>query len=731
MKTTWSIGKKLITSFLAVAAITLLLGLVSYYGAAKSNQAIGKIGTVLLPSVQSLLIISEAQTAVDSAENALLSREIDLKARQEKYAAFAAAWKRVDDAWRIYEPLPQTPAEAATWKKFDPAWQAWKKDHQALVALSQEYDKTVEAQQQGAEGYAKMANQALKINPVSFAKAKALVDQVIEIYRAKSDNARATFSKVDLLTVYSLLTIKEAQTGIDAAENALLDRSGDLAGRQVSYDRIAAAWKRVEASRKIYEPLEQTPEEARLWKEFVPAWDQWKTDHEAFVVLSKSYDATVDAYRRSNELYKKMTDQGLVVNAVTFTAADALLNQLVEINSTGAAADTKASGSQAALLKVLSLAAMIVGVVAAVALGILITRGIHKVLKQISDSLSAGAEQTVSAAGQVSATSQSLAEGASEQAASLEETSASLEEMSSMTKKNAESAQSAKEFSNQTRQAAEAGVASTAEMNEVIQGIKVSSDEMKSAMEAVKTSNDEVSKIIKTIDEIAFQTNILALNAAVEAARAGEAGAGFAVVADEVRNLAQKSAEAAKETAQRIEGSMKRTDQGARVSEKVNENLKQVVAKARAVEASLHTILDKTRQLDGLVGEISAASQEQHQGIGQVNVAVTQMDKVTQSNAANAEESASAAEELNAQAQTLKDVVAELLQLVDGRQANHAGTANASPVRREKAWQKLEAVKALKAHAPPQSNGGHHPILLTVATRQTNPLPMAGESKEL
>ena len=243
-----------------------------------------------------------------------------------------------------------------------------------------------------------------------------------------------------------------------------------------------------------------------------------------------------------------------------------------------------------------------------------------------------------------------------------------------MTKKNAESAQSAKDFSNQTRQAAEAGVASTVEMNEVIQGIKVSSDEMKSAMEAVKNSNDEVSKIIKTIDEIAFQTNILALNAAVEAARAGEAGAGFAVVADEVRNLAQKSAEAAKETAQRIESSMKRTDQGARVSEKVNENLQQVVAKARAVEASLHTILDKARQVDGLVGEIAAASQEQNQGIDQVNVAVTQMDKVTQSNAANAEESASAAEELNAQAESMKDAVGDLLRLVDGQ--NAAGTTN-------------------------------------------------------
>ena len=198
---------------------------------------------MLLPSVQSLLVISEAQTAVDSAENALLSRDIDLKARLEKYATLAVDWKRADEAWKIYEPLPQSPEEAVTWKKFEPAWQAWKKDHQAYVALSQEYDKTVEAQQKGTEGYAKMDNQAMKVNPVSFAKAKALLDQIVEIYRAKSDNAQATYSKVDLLTIHSLLTIKEAQTRIDGAENALLDRSGDLAERLAIYGDFAAAWK--------------------------------------------------------------------------------------------------------------------------------------------------------------------------------------------------------------------------------------------------------------------------------------------------------------------------------------------------------------------------------------------------------------------------------------------------------------------------------------------------------
>lgn len=259
-------------------------------------------------------------------------------------------------------------------------------------------------------------------------------------------------------------------------------------------------------------------------------------------------------------------------------------------------------------------------------------------LNRIVGSLKQGAEQLDSSSSELTAASQTLAEGASEQAASLEETSASLEELSTMTRRNAEHAQKANDLARQARTAADKGVSHMQAMNK--------------AMEGIKASGDDIAKIIKTIDEIAFQTNILALNAAVEAARAGEAGMGFAVVADEVRNLAQRSAQAAKETATKIEGAIIKSTQGVEISGNVAQTLNEIVI--------------KTRQVDELAAEVADASHEQTQGITQINTAVSQMDKVTQSNAAGAEESSAAAEELNAQAETLKSSVMELLRLVGG-----------------------------------------------------------------
>lgn len=284
---------------------------------------------------------------------------------------------------------------------------------------------------------------------------------------------------------------------------------------------------------------------------------------------------------------------------------------------------------------------LIMAVLLGAAVAFFITRSITKPINHIVHGLNNGADQVAAASGQVLSASQSLAEGSAEQAASIEETSSSLEEMSSMTKQNADNA----------------GQANTlvSEAGRTIGWANRSMTELTTSMEGISNASEETQKIIKTIDEIAFQTNLLALNAAVEAARAGEAGAGFSVVAEEVRNLAMRSADAAKGTAELIEATIKKVGNGSELVNRTGEAFTEVSTSAG--------------KLGKLVSEISAASGEQAQGIEEVNKAVTEMDKVVQQNAANAEESASASEELNGQAEQMKAMVGELVALV-GRNGN-------------------------------------------------------------
>jgi methyl-accepting chemotaxis protein len=254
-------------------------------------------------------------------------------------------------------------------------------------------------------------------------------------------------------------------------------------------------------------------------------------------------------------------------------------------------------------------------------------------LDQSLQQVAVGADQIASASGQIGTGAQALAQGTSEQASSLEEVSSSLQEMTAMTRQNSANAKEARGIAEATKTSAENGVGSMQRLS--------------AAMDLIKKSSDDTAKIIKTIDEIAFQTNLLALNAAVEAARAGEAGKGFAVVAEEVRNLAMRSAEAAKNTANMIEGSVKNSENGVVINHEVMKNLEEINGHAKRVSE--------------VMAEIAAASDQQSQGVGQVNTAMEQMNQLTQQNAANSEESASASEELSAQAQEMRAMVSSFI----------------------------------------------------------------------
>ncbi len=285
----------------------------------------------------------------------------------------------------------------------------------------------------------------------------------------------------------------------------------------------------------------------------------------------------------------------------TYTAHRKFIDEVVTLANKFSEDQEKEANEVVAWSAKIEIAAAVAGLAAGIGLAWWVVLGQSRTLRSLALTLDAGAEQTVAAAGQITSSSQVLAEGASVQAASLEESSASLEEINSMTKRTSENARRIQETVRQANTSADAGARHMLSMQE--------------AMQAISTASEDITKILRTIDEIAFQTNILALNAAVEAARAGEAGSGFAVVAEEVRALAQRSATAAKETAEKIEASVAKSRQGVEISGAIAKNFEE--------------IQQEVRSLGHLIDEIAQATQEQSQGIGQVTGSVSKMETVT------------------------------------------------------------------------------------------------------
>jgi methyl-accepting chemotaxis protein len=397
-----------------------------------------------------------------------------------------------------------------------------------------------------------------------------------------------------------------------------------------------------------YKAIASTPAEREVMARFEKARQEWQ------VVSRRIVDGRIADTREGR---REALDLSLGEARKKFEEMRNCLNELTGINLQMAEAAHQDSGRTYRSTLIFLMSATGVGLMAAIFLVLGLGRGVTRPLKGMIDDLSAAANQLQAGSAQLAAGSQTLAAGASRQTAAIEETSSSIDKLSSMIRANADNAGEAR------------GMMATAA--QIVEKVNRHMIDMAAAIDEINKSSEETGKIIKTIDEIAFQTNLLALNAAVEAARAGEAGAGFAVVAGEVRNLAMRAAEAAKNTALLIDETSRAVQHGNALT-------------ASTREAFAENI-DISRKVSGLVREIAGASAEQAQDIELLSKAIADMDSVVQSVAANAQETAATAAEMNGQAGRLQDMVDGLTALVGRRQAQKSAAAGSGAKSRERA----------------------------------------------
>ncbi len=452
---------------------------------------------------------------------------------------------------------------------------------------------------------------------------------------------------VQLPSIVGIMQMRVAINQIVIQQNRVRGLKGDdgiAAKLQDAIDRSNKAFERYDKGLQIYAPLPQTPEEAIEWKNYEDAFNKWKDLSIKFQAntlepLSRNSDpAMVDTY------FEQMITFIDNSRASRTTALESM-DKIARINIAGSEATVKAAREDSKSAIQMTILVVSVAFAISILLSILIIRSITRSITQSVTIIRDGAFQISSASDQVASSASSLADGASQQAASVEEVSATLEENTAINTQNSDNARQADILAKDANNSAKAGYQK--------------GEQLSKSMHSITASAAKISGIIKAIDQIAFQTNLLALNAAVEAARAGEHGLGFAVVADEVRNLARRAASAAKETSVIIDEVVEQINEGNEI--------------ALATHTSFKEIVEQSKKVSDLIGEISVSGREQSEGMAQINQAMGQVDQVTQQVAANSEEAAAAAEELNAQAISMMETVKVLAKMV-GMDTNVAAT---------------------------------------------------------
>lgn len=596
--------EKLVGSYGIVALFTVFVGLVGWYVARDDAKSIEVFARERLPAVQSLLTLENGFNTIEKEHRVLLAAE-------QAQAEINLSFERLGQAVGLceaqvanYSSLPQSGGAKDLWQAFTPLWQKFNQDNQQFLELCEALVENgilnpralrLRLEQFKAEHYYLVGQVGNMLETeIEFEGHDDPAKSPFEKWRASRDEANQKVTEL-------LDAMAEPNRAFYAAIKTIKQhiRRGDIDAASFTYEE-----KLLNATEKIAGQLDRLDQQAVIAEDFYHRMGVHETD-----------------------IFLKSKNQ-----------AQAILKRLIAHKSQVASSEAETAVERAGQAQLIMIGGILTGFLFALIFGIGFSRSTCRIISRISDGLILTAEKVLLAAGQASSNSRALAQGASEQASAIEETAASLEQMSTITQKNADNANLSKDRVDQ--------------VSEIVNRLDGHMNQMSQAIEEIIKSSKATGKIIKTIDEIAFQTNLLALNAAVEAARAGEAGAGFAVVADEVRNLAQRAAEAARNTSALIDNTIQSVASGSEITASTREAFQENIT----IAASVGELMD----------EITTASREQAIGINQVNQAVGEMDKIVQQVAANASDSAASSQEMRIEAQQMSLAIGQLTALVRG-----------------------------------------------------------------